>query len=179
MNINSIQKHYDRLTPPERFKAINAALLRGDESEADALRRSCPRKRWDIPTTRGLVEAFDFLAAWHVMTMLELDGLYWALLAVGDDEIKPPDDLSWLDLLRSVESRALSRHAAWVEVCNEYGADPWQWLEGLPGAPAVKFFINTMQQITARAELPGVVVDPKPYADDLRAVIAEHRKRWE
>lgn len=183
MNMTSIQKHYDKLSTVERFAAINAAALRGDKTELAALRDSCPRKRWAIPNMRGMFEAFEFLGMWHMMTMLELDGLYWTLIAVGDDddEIKLPGDNTWVTLTRSVIGRALSRQAAWVEVCAEHGADPWQWVEGLPGVDAVKMFLSALDRGAnfGLIERAAVEVDPKPYVDDFRAVIAEHRRQWE
>lgn len=179
MNITSIQKHYDKLSTVERFTAINAALSRGDESEAAALRRSAPKKTWAISTTNGLLEAFTFLSMWHVMSMQEYSALYWLLLAIGDDEIKAADDATWSNLVRGVMGRALSRHAAWVEVCKEYGADPWAWLEGFPGADALKQFIDIISTTNKLVEAAAVEVNPQPFADDLRAVIVEYRKQWE
>lgn len=182
MNINAIQKHYGKLSTVERFGLMNAAARRGDNNELITLRDSAPRRSWSIPITRGLFEAFEFLAMWHVMTMLEAYGLYWALIAIGDDTTPGGDDNTWGELLRGVMGRALSRQAAWVEVCAEYGVDPWQWLNGLPGVDTVKLFLHTLNGDHARRGLldaAAVEVEPKPYVDDYRAVIAEHRRQWE
>lgn len=179
MNMTSIQKQYSKLSTVERFAAINAAMMRGDETEADALRRSAAKKTWAISTTKGLFEAFNFLAMWHVMTMQEYSALYWLLVAFGDDEIKIPGDETWLTMMRGVMGRALSRHGAWVEVCKEYGADPWQWLEGMPGADALRHFIDMLESHGELITAAAVKVDAQPYAADYRAVIARYREQWE
>ena len=176
MNINSIQKHYDKLSTVERFKLLNAALQRGDDTDRAALQQSAPRKTWSIPTTNGLVKAFDFLGMWHIMTMQELDSIYWLLLAIGDDEIKLPDDNSWLGLVESIQRRGLSRDMAWRAVCNEYSIDPDQWIEDYPGALSIRLFVDAMK---AYCEYNPVDVDPAEYINDFRAVIELHRKEWE
>lgn len=44
MNINAVARHYDKLTPEERFRLVIEALARSDEQEADRLAAACPRK---------------------------------------------------------------------------------------------------------------------------------------
>jgi len=176
MNINSIQKHYDKLAAVERFKLINAAAARGDNADRLALANSAATKTWKVITMRGYFDAFDFLAAFHVCAMLELDGLYWALLALGDDDpdnIKMPGGDSWLGLMQSIQARALARVDAWESVCKEYNVDAAQLVEGLPGGASLEMFITVLR------ELPAVEYDITPYINDLRAVIAKMGQEWE
>ncbi len=176
MNIQSIQKHYDKLTTRERFALLTAAIYRGDEADRAALVSSSPRKTWSIPTTHGIVEAFNFLAMWHVMTMQELDSLYWLLLAIGDDETKLSDDNTWLDMMGDIQRRGLSRDSAWRTVCNEYSVDPDKQIADYPGAVSIGFFVDAMKEYS---EHNPVDVDPAEYINDLRAVIEIKRKEWE
>jgi len=176
MNINSIQKHYDKLATVERFKLINAAAARGDDADRLALANSAATKTWKVITMRGYFDAFDFLAAWHVCAMLELDSLYWALLALGEDDqdnIKMPGGDSWLGLMQRIQARALARVDAWVEVCKEYNVDAAQLVEDLPGGASLEMFIAALR------ELPAVEYDTTPYINDLRAVIAKMGQEWE
>ena len=43
MNKNSLHRHYDRLTPEERFRLDVLAMARGDAAESERLVVSCPR----------------------------------------------------------------------------------------------------------------------------------------
>src|SRR5215218_7638089 len=43
MSKNSLHRHYDRLTPEERFRLDVLAMARGDEVESERLVGSCPR----------------------------------------------------------------------------------------------------------------------------------------
>jgi hypothetical protein len=43
VNKNSLHRHYDRLTPEERFRLDVLAMARGDEVESERLVGSCPR----------------------------------------------------------------------------------------------------------------------------------------
>ncbi len=43
MNKNSLHRHYDRLTPEERFRLDVLAMARGDMAESERLVVSCPR----------------------------------------------------------------------------------------------------------------------------------------
>ena len=43
MSKNSLHRHYDRLTPEERFRLDVLAMARGDQAESERLVRSCPR----------------------------------------------------------------------------------------------------------------------------------------
>lgn len=177
MNINSITKHYDKLSTVERFKLLNAALQRGDDSDRAALQRTAPRKVWSIPITRGLVEAFDFLAAWHVMTMQELNVLYSLLLSIDELEtFTLPDGHTRESLWGIIQRRALARDAAWREVCKEYSIDADKWIADYPGAESVRFFVDVMKRYN---ELAPVDFDPAEYIADLRGSIEHYRKMWE
>ena len=43
MNKNVLRRHYDRLTPEERFRLDVLAMARGDAAESERLVGSCPR----------------------------------------------------------------------------------------------------------------------------------------
>lgn len=176
MNINTVQKHYDKLTVKERFALLVAAGMRGDDQERDALLRSAPRKVFSFPNTYGLSKAFEFLSMWHIMTMAELESLYWLWLAIGDDEIKLPDDHTWMDVMDIIQRRALSRDSAWRAVCEEYRIDPDEMLKDYPCAVSIVFLVDVMKEYN---EYNPLEIDPTEYINDLRAVIEHKRKEWE
>lgn len=177
MNINAITKHYDKLTAPERFTLLNGAIKRKDKNEVELLQRSAPRKRWDIPTTRGLIEAFQFLRDFHVMYMLAEIAHHAFLQMVGDDiNLEKLCGVSWMDTLGIVQARTLSRAAAWVEICAEYGIDPGAELDGAPGVEFMNYHVDIMKRFN---EIHPVKIDPAPHIADMRAVIAHYRAEWE
>lgn len=178
MDTKTIQKNYDKLTAKERFSLLNAAIKRGDRNESSALQASAPKKGWSIPTTRGLVEAFEFLAMWHVMTMQELDSLYWLLLAVGDDEgvIKGAPEDGYLFLMDKVQSGAQARDMAWRSVCKEYSIDPDEAIQGYPGVMSINLLVESLKRFN---DINPVKIDPGKYIDELHAVIEQYRKQWE
>ena len=175
MNLNTIQKNYGKLSTVERFKLLNLALARGDDADLTALQQSAPRKTWAIPTTRGLVEAFEFLSFWHIMTMQETNALFHLLEFIGDGDYTI-EGYSRLDLLAMIRRRTLARDAAWREVCKEYGIDPDELTGDLPGAESVRFFVDVMKRYN---ELVPVDVDSAEYIADLRGVIEHYREQWE
>jgi hypothetical protein len=177
MNMTAITKHYDKLTTRERFALLHSAIKRGDDTELDALQRSAPRKSWSIPTTRGLVDAFQFLSTFHIMCMQENNTLYTLLLGM-DEDIKKINigGRPWIELLDLLQARTLSRDAAWRAVCGEYGIDPDDQTDDLPGAASVLFFVEVMKRSN---ENNPVNVDPTEYINDLHAVIEKTRAQWE
>jgi hypothetical protein len=52
MSKNGLQRHYDRLTPEERFRLDVLAMARGDMQESERLVSSCPRASYTM-TERG------------------------------------------------------------------------------------------------------------------------------
>ncbi len=177
MNINAITKHYDKLSTVERFTLLNAALSRGDDTDLITLRQSAPRKTWSIPTTRGLGEAFDFLAMFHIMAMQEYNALHYLLLSLGDDgEAVNIDGYTYMELLEMIQARTLARDIAWREVCKEYNLNADEIIGDCPGAESVRFFVTVMKRYN---ESYPVEVDPAECLADLRGVIELKRKEWE
>ena len=182
MNITAITKHYDKLTINERFALMQAAIMRGDDADRDALARTAPRKRWEMPNTTGLMDAFDTAAQWHMMGLSAMRGDFYYLLSLDDDLIrlvnkkdKQPLDID--ELMTKLIHDILVTCEAWRRVCSDYGVDPSRILEGLPGVEPLELFEVTVQ---AAAQIrPVDLGDLDTYIKDIRTVIELLRKRWE
>jgi hypothetical protein len=182
MNINAITKHYDKLTINERFALMQAAINRGDDTDRAALARTAPRKRWEMPNTTGLIDAFDTAAQWHMMGLSAMRGDFYYLLSLDDDLIrlvnkkdKQPLDID--ELMTKLIHDVLVTCEAWRRVCSDYGVDPSRILEGLPGSEPLAIFEATIQ---AAAQIrPVDLGDLDTYIKDIRTVIELLRKRWE
>ena len=184
MNINVITKHYDKLTINERFALMQAATYRGDDADRAALTRTAPRKRWEMPNTTGLVDAFDTAAAWHVMGLLAMQSDYYFLLSLNNSDNlirlvskKYKQPLDFDEVMTKLIHDILVTCEAWRRVCSDYGVDPARILEGLPGSEPLAIFEATIQ-IAAQIR-PVDISDLDTYINDIRTVIELLRKRWE
>ena len=181
MNINTLRKNYDKLNSRERFAALHAAALRNDEQERKALMQSSPRKQWSIPTLRGLYDAFEFLAMWHVMSQLGYAASFYWLLQMegwGEDEVQIGEQaVNFGDAYLLVQRRILEGREAWRAICKEYGIDPDASLEGLPYIEMIE-----MTELVARAgnqDSPLELTDLQENIDGYREAIESKRKEWE
>jgi hypothetical protein len=76
MNSNGFAKHYDKLTPEERFRLIMAAGTRGDEAETDRLTRAAKRISISMPDHSPYVDAFQELILVAYIEMLDSAAFY-------------------------------------------------------------------------------------------------------
>lgn len=169
---NNIQQHYDKLTNNERFSLLLAAAAREDIAERGKILQATPRKRWEVHTTFGLGNAFDWLAMWHMMQQLGQGAALYYLLY--NDDLAADQAKETIELL---QRRILETRKAWQIVCAEYGADPAQLLDGLP-------FIELYNQIGRTAETmqidnPQELADLPENIEALRAAVEIKRKEWE
>jgi hypothetical protein len=184
MNINAIQKHYDKLTVKERFALIVAAGVRNDDQELDALLRSAPRKVFSFPNTYGLSDAFIFLSMWHVMNQLGLCASVYYIAIVGEDESKlkgvkiAGKPFTFGDGMDFLFTRIMTNCEAWRVICKEYGVDPEKMLEGYPYIEMIDLTELTARTayLDAPLELPEL---QETIINGYREVIETKRKQWE
>jgi hypothetical protein len=180
MNITTLRKNYDKLGNRERFAAIVAADLRNDNQERTALMQSAPRKQWSIPTVRGLSEAFDFLAMWHVMYQLGCAASLYLLLTMDEEPVNSlleGENINFQDALLLVQRRILESREAWRAICNEYGVDPEGMLSGLPYLEMIEMVELVVR--TANQLKPFELTDLQENINGYRETIEHKRKEWE
>ena len=76
MNSNGFAKHYDMLTPEERFRLVAAADARGDEAETDRLTRAAKRISISMPDHSPYADAFQELILVAYIEMLDSATFY-------------------------------------------------------------------------------------------------------
>jgi hypothetical protein len=76
MNANALAKHYDRLTPEERFRLILAASGRGDAAERQRLANAAPRVGFSMPDHSPYGHAFYDLAVFTFIELVEEAACY-------------------------------------------------------------------------------------------------------
>jgi hypothetical protein len=116
-----LTRHYEKLTPRERFSLIVAAGIRGDEADREKLMRSAPKKAFSVPNHRGYAEGFADVGSLYVAQQLETGIWMWRVLAMIEGDQK--DSPRWEQCLAMFASRFLVWRKAWRMLCEEYGVD--------------------------------------------------------
>jgi hypothetical protein len=139
MDTELLARHYDQLTPLERFPLIVAASVRQDEAERARLVRSAPRMTWEMPHHWGVARTFESLASFHFMKLLDLAaGYFLAFSAVGRRRKKDADALDgWQDAMY-LGYEFVTYLAGWRQFCAELPVDPEIFWKLLPGYQTVK-----------------------------------------
>ncbi len=123
--IDSLKKHYDKLTAPERFALMVAAGARGDKAERKALADSAPKVTFEFPHCQGLAEGFDFLTTWHMIQQLGTAGTFYMLIGCGSDKgmIFEGKEYEPAEVILIIARRFLECMEAWRVICKEYNVD--------------------------------------------------------
>jgi len=94
MNTNALAKHYERLTPKERFCLILAAGARGDEVEQQRLQHAGQRLTLSMPDYSPWAHAFNELAWIVFLEILEEAARHHdAFLRWRDADLAPVDNM--------------------------------------------------------------------------------------
>ena len=143
--MKSLEKHYDVLTPQERFPLILSAVSRGDAEERAKLIHASSKQQWIVCDFVPLARSFEHLCQLYVMRQLELIvrfkesvetqefELSFAINS-SEDHLKSnclPSEARLAAYYFGVNSRAMDT------VCAEAGLNVQQLLEDLPGAALV------------------------------------------
>jgi len=156
MDTQLLARHYDKLTPLERFPLIVAASARQDEAERERLVCSAPRTTWQMPHHWGVVRVFESLASFHFMKLLDLAARYChAFSAVGRRRKKDADALDgWQDAMY-LGYEFTTYLAGWRQFCAELHVDPEVFWKLLPGYETVKD-AEELAAGTTNQRVPGI-----------------------
>jgi hypothetical protein len=94
MNTNGIAKHYDKLTPEERFCLIMAASSRGDEAEGDRLMDAGQRIHLFFPDHAPYAHAFHELLFLTYIDLLEDAAFFHDCHARTDRQLRDSNEAS-------------------------------------------------------------------------------------
>lgn len=176
MDLKTIQKNYDKLTPTERFSLVFAAAARGDDRDRAALIESSPTKTWKVPITYGLRDAFEFISNFHVNMQLGYAATFWYMLFIEDDDMTVNfNGLGFNDAMILLHRRIITGREAWRVVCAAYGVDPDKMLED-------HNFIEMIEttELMVRAASPDLeYLDLQKNIDSYKLAIETKRKEWE
>jgi hypothetical protein len=131
-----LARHYDKLTPQERFSLMASAFLRGDELEHGRLIRTSPRQVFSLPAFHGQSEAFREMADFYVICQLEI-GIGIAVGLASLDANKAADPKRIVPL-RVLAHRFVVWRDAWQRLCDDYGIDWPGYLSLYPASATIE-----------------------------------------
>jgi hypothetical protein len=174
--IDQIQKHYDKLTAPERFALMIKAGARGDQAERRALADSAPKVAFEFPNVKGLSEGFEFLTTWHIIQQLGAIVTFYFMLLIDDDGGEVVDGHTLADVIQLCQRRFLEEAEAYRAVCKEYNVDP----ETLTGLYPSRLDIETAELIilAGTKDNPIELTDLQPTIEAYREAIERARVEW-
>lgn len=197
MNTTGLQRQYHKLTARERFSAVLAASLRGDDQEREALMTTAPKIGFSVSHTHGLAEAWQLAAMFFTLRQLDMVALTLQLETVIAN--KQEEDRSGWDRVEDTWRLSVSvigtRWKSWRLVCHENGVDPDGMLDGLPGIDTLRLWeklgesMATSQEealglcesaaAVSASEIGGNVKTVESEAAELREFIDGWAQRWE
>jgi len=123
-----LRANYDLLAPRERFAAIVAAAVRGDNEERQVLQDTTPMLGYNIPDTFGLTEGFRMAKAFYLIQQLHYAALMFLLCIMDVDE-----KIDGLDeAMLTTANKYCGYSEAWQRLCSEYGIDSAAMMEENP-----------------------------------------------
>jgi hypothetical protein len=159
MNLASLTRNYDQLSPWERVPLIIAACARGDDSERENLVGSAPKLGFRVPDYWGLTQGLDQLAVLHVLLQLDMAAFYWRISAImaespsfrrskHDRQLEARRDR----MLRMIGYRIITEAEAWKLLASELQIDPEELLRPVPGYESMRMAEQAAQYVTYSAE---------------------------
>lgn len=137
MNGNALHRHYDKLTPRERYAAKLAAIARADEPEIMALDQTAPKRNYQVTHHYFYQEAWLHLAAVHMVEMLNLGCTFYQGQGVCflDGGGKWNEKISHVyNLLEQLSKTIIEIDASWRKFCEGERMDPDRPMMNLPGS---------------------------------------------
>jgi hypothetical protein len=189
MNSATLAKHYDALTPAERFALILSADARGDEAEADRIAAAAGRVTYSVRDFVPYSQAFLDLAEGVYLQLFDY-ALYFAELESLSD-----------DLDRSTESMFAAGFMlktlldGWKLFCERRHVPPFAVWQILPGWDHLKRLVKRAErlaftrdemlqytnEISRRKGKPELtdsdVISPEGLADSLETQFGTYVKR--
>jgi hypothetical protein len=176
MNTKTLRKHYDILTVEERVSAMIAAWGRDDIEEYRTLGHAAPfGKTFRLREHHGLLDAFEWLAMWHVLMQLGQMATLYFLLFHGEEKIKVKG-FDFDEAMTFVTKEIVESATAWREICKEHNVDPNDALNRLPFLAVIEYaeIIGTALSIERNIQL-----DIEKAVEEYREIIKIKRAEWE
>lgn len=180
MNSQRLAKHYDQLTPRERFSLLVAAGTRGDWVEHRRLMQSAPTGLFRVRSHSGYLDAFHEVAADYLIHQLDVALLWWKGWIMFLDDSEPSD--TFARGLRLLAYLFVIRRQAWQRLCEEYQIDGSAVLAGYRAFEATEELADDISQMACTAEEAAATVRRKhPDAPTLTAddILASMKQRVE
>ncbi len=168
MNANAVARNYSRLTPEERFRLVLAASGRGDEAERDRLAHAGARMALSLPDHSPYALAFQDLAEFTFIELLEAAACQRDTLDLADDAEQEAEGgrrkktvaQKFLDPVLVAGFVLRTKAEGWKLFCERLNVPPFLLWEEFPG-------FDRLQRALALAE--KATFDPKGFLHWLNA----------
>lgn len=184
MNLQQIEKHYDKLTARERFALMMAAQARGDQGTQIALGSSAPTVTFEFSHCKGLADGFEDLTRYHAMQQLGTAGTFFMLVYLQSDDGTNQftatingEEVTTESAITLCARRYLEGLEAYHAVCQEYDIDPEYLEENYLRYPELLAFTELIVRRgfdLSKTELTDLEATKQSY----RKVIDQARERW-
>lgn len=183
INMNTIQKHYDKLTARERFALIVQAAARDDIRDEDALVDSAPKINFEFPHTHGLTMGFRQLVKMHMIQQLGRSATFFMLVGFNDDEhvfktTNQGEPVMIGDAIELTAMRFMEGLEAFAVICKEYNVDSEVMQAGYGFDHVLQFAEISIRAWYGEDYSTALLTDLENTIAEHRSVIEDARKRW-
>jgi hypothetical protein len=141
MNAKALARHYDRLTPEERFRLLLAAGARGDRAEQDRLVRAARTATYSTSDHAPFARAFEEVVTLTYIELVEEAARYRdALAQAHDSELSGGDEEAAEEREAAEEERDAQADA---EPAEDQAGELALWEQRLDLALAAGFVLKT------------------------------------
>ena len=208
MNTNTLAKNYSQLSAEERFPLIVAAGVRGDTGEQERLKSAGRCITFSVADHWPFAHAFDDLARFVLLELMELAGLQRAFLADVRGALLRDDNANESDWTTATECWGLClaqgfilrlKAEGWRLFCEQLGVPPFAVWKCLPGfrllemalahvtdtedplsfdADGMARFLNERKPEDAPEVMEAELLTPEKIAADLDETFRQFARRW-
>ena len=149
MNAQAIARHYDHLTPQERFRLIPAASGHADHAERDRLGRCGPHIMMQMSDHVPYAQAFLELAFMTYIELQEGATVYadaFARDCAALDPAKNPLNERTFDLTLATGYVMRTKANGWKAFCQRLSVPPFLLWEGFPGFHRLQQALTTAER---------------------------------
>jgi hypothetical protein len=185
VNAGVFAKHFNKLTPCERFRLLLAASNRGDIEERDRLQRAASTLKYPFSDHWHLAMALQETCIMHMLQLLEMAARYflWVRPRMTPDA---QDGEQFAQVIMALRYQLKVHLAGWRLFCTELGIAPdllWSALPGFALVEPLEKITDDADGLEAVQQLSSVCpwlksVNADSIAADLRTSWRERAEFW-
>jgi len=145
VNTHSVAKHYDTLTPEERFALLVAAQARGDQAEYRRLQDAAPRVAVSEQTHQPITLAFLEISWAKFVQLSDLAANILTAFITWRSTAKKDEDDPLIHNALALGYSLKTHTAAWVMFCERHRLAPFVFWQKLPGFVRLEMMLGIVE----------------------------------